>query len=125
MDVFQRIEKMYQVNFAKIEKQIMAYYLGEPKMIKLSNGVEVSEETVVSALKKAGISVEPKHIFRQGDVAHLRGNSDWPTEWRLIINRGYKGLYSVDYHGVIQGDGSQAYFERYKYVYSGRQENLL
>lgn len=29
-------------------------------MIKLSNGVEISEDTVVSALKKAGIKVEPR-----------------------------------------------------------------
>lgn len=31
-------------------------------MIKLSTGVEVSEETVVNALKAAGISVELKHV---------------------------------------------------------------
>jgi len=29
-------------------------------MIKLSNGVEISEDTVVSALKKCGIEVEPE-----------------------------------------------------------------
>lgn len=83
-------------------------------MITLSNGVELSESTVVSALKKAGISVEPKpkkHIFKAGDVAR---NED--GEWRLIV-RVCGTLYGIDKRGLRQGSG-QGHFEAlgYKYV---------
>lgn len=92
-------------------------------MIKLSNGVELSEDTVVSALKKAGINVEPKHIFEAGDVAYV-GSMKSPYDWRLIFS--FTGsLYSVNQAGYKQGDGTQGYFERNHYKYVGRQINLL
>lgn len=96
-------------------------------MIKLSNGVELSENTIVAALEKAGINVEPvkpKHIFKPGDVAK-RDNL-----WRLIIS--FKGtLYAVDKYGTVQGvnnldsEQGQAHFEKYDYKYIGRQSDLL
>lgn len=43
-------------------------------MIKLSNGVEISEDTVVSALKKAGISVEPKPKLKQVKIHCFRAS---------------------------------------------------
>ena len=89
-------------------------------MIKLSNGVEISEDTVVSALKKSGISVEPKHIFRAGDVAK---NYNVTRQWRLIISKGGT-LYAVDELGVICGSG-QRYFEDFNYKFVGRQKDLL
>jgi hypothetical protein len=54
------INKLFQINFAELEIKAVAHYLRGLKMIKLSTGVEISEDTVISALKKAGISVEPK-----------------------------------------------------------------
>ena len=124
MDVFQRINKMYQVAVAEIEREMLAYCLKGIKMIKLSTGVEVSEETVISALKKAGISVEPKHIFRAGDVA-IPGTS---TDWRFIINVGGH-LRSVNKNGFEQGvyepGKGQEHFEKYNYKYVGRQSDLI
>ena len=93
-------------------------------MIKLSNGVEISEDTVVSALKKAGITVEPKHIFKAGDVAYV-GHTKSPYDWRLIFRCDDRKLYSVNQAGNKQGDGSQEYFERNHYNYVGRQLTLL
>lgn len=91
-------------------------------MIKLSNGVEISEDTVVSALKKAGINVEPKHIFETGDVAYCEGKID-SDNWRLIVEI-HRILYSVDNAGnyIIQG---QAAFETYNYKYIGKLKDLL
>jgi len=41
-------------------------------LIKLSNGVEISEETVVAALEKAGIETKPKEpVF--GDIVTVSG----------------------------------------------------
>lgn len=94
-------------------------------MIKLSTGVEISEDTVISALKKAGISVEPKHVFNKGDVAYNETNNkiDKPKDWRLIVGVNGK-LCSVDSYGILQG-WEQKYFERNNYVYAGRQLDLL
>ena len=123
MDVFQRINIMYQTNFAKIEREILAHYLKGQNMIKLSTGIEVSEETVISALKKVGINVEPKHVFAKGDIAQVFGNKS-PGGWRLIISHG-SGLRSVNQCGFIQGDGTQEYFEYNGYKFVGRQKDLL
>lgn len=92
-------------------------------IIKLSNGVEISEETVVNALKKAGISVEPKHVFNAGDVAKVFGNTS-PGSWRLIASIDGK-LYSINQLGYKQGDGTQQYFEHNGYKFVGRQQDIL
>lgn len=92
-------------------------------MIRLSTGVELSEDTVVSALKKAGIRVEPKHVFEAGDVAYNSSIKDLYS-WRLIF-RCNGGLYSINQAGTKQGDGSQEYFEHNHYRYVGRQKDLL
>ena len=123
--VFQRINKMYQVSVAEIEKEMLAYCLKGIKMIKLSDGVEISEDTVISALKKAGISVELKHIFQRGDIAYNEVGSKVHNseDWRFIVSvNGW--LCSVDKNGVLQGWG-QKYFENCNYKYVGRQSDLL
>lgn len=45
-------------------------------MIKLSNGVELSEDTVVSALKKSGIKVEPERPPRVLLYGTTKGNDN-------------------------------------------------
>lgn len=125
MDVFQRINQIYQTNFARIvEEEILTYLKGQ-NMIKLSTGVEVSEETVISALKKAGISVESKYVFKAGDVAYneINGKSHSSDDWRFIVNIDGK-LCSICAPGTLQG-WEQKYFERNNYVYAGRQSDLL
>jgi len=52
------------MNFAELEVRAIAHYLRGLKMIRLSTGVEISEDTVVSALKKCGIKVEPEQPSR-------------------------------------------------------------
>lgn len=95
-------------------------------MIKLSTGTEVSEDTVVSALKKAGINVEPpkpKHIFQAGDVARSKYGY-----WRLIIKINGK-LYAVDKYGYVMGEHSskigQEHFEEFGYKFIGKQSDLI
>jgi hypothetical protein len=94
-------------------------------LIKLSNGVEISEETVVAALEKAGIETKPKpeHIFEAGDVAYVDGVCE-PGNWRLIASIAGK-LKSVNQCGWIQGDGTQQYFKNNHYQYYDKQRNLL
>ena len=90
-------------------------------MIKLGNGVEISEDTVVAALKKAGIETKPpesKHIFGAGDVAK---NED--GEWRFIVYVNGK-LYSVDRGGYSLSEGQKS-FERWGYQFVGKLKNLL
>ena len=99
--------------------QYCKHCLGELKMIKLSNGTEISEDTVISALKKAGISVEPKHIFQAGDVA----TSGTTTYWRFIIQVDGK-LYSVGKNGYVCGTGQDCFTEN-EYKFVGRQSDLL
>lgn len=89
-------------------------------MFKLSNGVEISEETVISALKKSGICVEPKHVWAPGDVAYVDGDANYPVSWRLIISINGE-LKAANQLGWVQGDGSQKYFERNGYKFVGRQ----
>ena len=53
-------------------------------MIKLSNGVELSEDTVVAALKKAGIETNPPEP-KFGDIVTFHKNGDrriWLCEKR-------------------------------------------
>lgn len=86
-------------------------------MIKLSNGVEISEDTVVSALKKAGISVEPKpkkHVFEAGDVVE----PPWKEKRIIIKVGGDLRAFGLDgrqrasqYSGIKNFDGCN-----YKYV---------
>ena len=93
-------------------------------MIRLSNGVELSEDTVISALKKAGISVEPKHVFKAGDVAKTNWSGD--TE-RIIINTHGGNLIAVDTHGNQRGsdkDGDGR-FRDCRYEYVGRLSDML
>lgn len=90
-------------------------------MIKLSNGVEVSEDAVVSALNKAGINVEPpkpKYIFKAGDVARNENN-----ETRIIV-RVNGALKSFSKHGTSISDGQQD-FERFDYKYVGRISDFI
>jgi len=99
-------------------------------MIKLSNGVELSEETVISALetiivalKKTRIEVnppEPGHEFRPGDVAYFNGR-ETPSCWRFITD----GLKSVSSDGFINGEGTQEYFHKNNYKYAGRMTDLI
>ena len=56
----QTLSLWLQINFAEFEIRVIADYLRGLKMIKLSNGVEISEDTVVASLKKCGIKVEPE-----------------------------------------------------------------
>lgn len=92
-------------------------------MIRLSNGVEISEDTVINALEEAGISTTPKHIFEAGDVAYIYENNN-SVNWRLIISI-HRKLKSVNQFGWIQGDGSQEYFKNNHYKYAGKQKDLL
>jgi len=101
-------------------------------MIKLSSGVELSEDTVVAALKKAGISVEPrrsptasvpKHIFKAGDVAYY-GGIESLGNWRFIVSAGGK-LYAIGSNGLPTGSYSQKDFEYHHYKYAGKQYDLL
>lgn len=109
-----------QMNFAEIEIKMIANYLKGLKMIKLSTGVEISEDTVVSALKKAGISVEPKHVFEAGDVAVNEGEADI---WRFIIRIDGR-LCGVDRHGFNNGKG-QKYFEAHNYKFVGKLSDTI
>lgn len=71
-------------------------------MIKLSSGVEISEETVVAALKKVGIETEPskpKHIFEAGDVATTKYEN-----WRFVIRIDGK-IQSVNKYGFSCSTG--------------------
>lgn len=123
MDVFQRINKMYQVSVAEIEKEMLTYCLKGLKMIRLSNGVEISEATVVSALKKAGINIEPKHIFKAGDIAKTPHG-----DWRFIVRIG-ANLHAINRNGCELGayapEEGQEHFEKFNYKYAGRQSDLL
>jgi len=91
-------------------------------LIRLSNGVEISENTIVAALEKAGIETkppEPKHIFEAGDVAKSNG------EWRIIVRDDASGnLKSFSRAGYCLSTG-QARFENYDYKFVGKLENLL
>lgn len=95
------------------------------KMIKLSNGVEISEDTVVAALKAAGINIEPvkpEHIFEVGDVANTPDGG-----WRFIVLIDSK-LIAVNQNGIVQGSGSnggQNHFEAFNYKFVGKQSDLL
>lgn len=88
-------------------------------MIKLSNGVEVSEETVVNALKKAGITTEPVHIFKPGNICfYTSGNKREKSNWRMIVKT-KEGIGAVDANGeFIAADMSQESL-RDKYEYAG------
>jgi len=89
-------------------------------LIKLSNGVEISEETVVAALEKAGIETKPKpkHIFKAGDVARNEYG-----ELRIIIKRSGE-ICSFGLVGEYQNTGQDG-FERLNYEYIGRLKDLL
>ncbi len=122
---YQTMNKMFQVNYAELERKAMSFYFRRTKMIKLSTGVEISEDTVISALKKAGINVEPKHIFKAGDVAYAGQES--PANWRLISLINHK-LYGINQNGILQGSltvGGQDHFDAFDYKYVGRQSDLL
>jgi len=131
----QTMNNMFQIDFAKIEAKLMLdtyeqyqFYnklFGGLKMnktmITLSTGVEISEETVISALKKAGISVEPKHIWKAGDVAYRRGIQNL-NNWRLIVRINGE-LLSINHCGAVRTNSK--YFDIYDYKYAGRQSDLL
>lgn len=94
-------------------------------LIKLSNGVEISEDTIVAALQKAGIETnlsEPQHIFEAGDVAK-KLNSIFHNNWRFIV-RFREELHSFDSKGLYMSTG-QDRFELENYKFIGRQSDLL
>jgi len=117
----------------KIKNLAIAYGMGktrleqllrkEQKMMKLSNGVEISEDTVVSALKKVGINVEPskpKHIFKAGDMAKS-GNFSNSKRIILLIS----GLLrSFDLDGYPQSTG-QNQFESCGYEFIGKLTDFI
>ena len=89
-------------------------------LIKLpSSGVEISEDTILSLMRNAGIKTEPpKHIFKKGDVAKTTFGT-----WRIIIS--YNGLlYSVDENGDVLVRG-QDKFEEIGYEYVGRLKEMV
>ena len=89
-------------------------------MIYLSNGVEVSEDTIVSALKKAGINVEPKHVFEAGDVVE---SGNFSNRKRIILQiDGMLKSYNLD--GFPQSTGQQQ-FEANGYKFIGKLKDLL
>ena len=92
-------------------------------MIKLSNGVELSESTVISALKKAGINVEPKHIFRAGDVVNC---GCYHKSKRIIIRQSDGKLIAIDEDGT-QRDGNDGVnnFSNCNYTYIGRLSDMM
>jgi len=92
-------------------------------MIKLSTGVELSEDTVISALKKAGISVEPKHVFKAGDVAYYGGKTHLSTEWRFIVLIDGK-LCAINRWGSVSSTGQES-FEACGYKYVGRLSDMI
>lgn len=116
----------------KIQNLAIAYGMGQKRlkefsergqnmsMIRLSNGVEISEDTVVSALKKSGISVKPKpkHIFEAGDVAKHPY-----LGLRIILNIGEK-LKSFDQDGCYLSTGQEE-FDNESYKYVGKLRDLL
>lgn len=91
-------------------------------LIKLSNGIEISEDTIMSALKKVGIGTnlpEPtKYIFRAGDIAKNKHG-----KWRLIVSVGGI-LLSVDEDGRELLTSGQEKFEHYGYQFIGRLKDL-
>jgi len=93
-------------------------------MIRLANGVEISEETIVAALEKAGIETKPKpkqHIFEAGDVA--KHPTTFPGKWRFIV--WFKGeLKSFDESGYYMSTGQEK-FENEGYEFVGKQKDLL
>ena len=93
-------------------------------MIKLSTGVELSEDTVVSALKKVGINVEPEHIFKAGDVAETKWSED--TE-RIIVHTYDGNLIAVDTDGHQRGNDkdNDGRFRDCHYKYIGRLSDML
>ena len=84
-------------------------------MIRLSNGVEISEDTVVAALKKAGISVEPKHVFKAGDVAE----PSWGG--RRIIVRINNTLHAVNLNGLR----CSSLVQKSGYKYIGKLSDMM
>lgn len=96
-------------------------------MIKLSTGIEISEDTIISALKKAGISVEPKHVFSRGDIAYAHNGVKYgknKSDWRFIVQLDGK-LHGFDRWGNYSGSCGQVQFESNNYEYAGKQVDLL
>ena len=71
-------------------------------MIKLSNGVEISEQTIVNALKKAGIDVKPKktdgQMYPIATVYSDRLILNLPDKYLSDKYKGY--VFSVSDSGV-------------------------
>jgi len=92
-------------------------------MIKLSNGVELSEDTVVSALKKSGIKVEPEHIFRHGEIVENRYGDK-----RILVRVNGK-LQSIDKNGYCMGDEQngidQKHCQDYGYKCIGKLKDMI
>jgi hypothetical protein len=110
-------------NQIKGEQKMNKY--GKNRVFELSNGVEISEDTVINALKKAGISVEPPkpyYVFKAGDVAYY-GSDRVSSNWRFIVKI-KDDLYGINQCGVSCSIG-QSDFEECNYRYAGRLANLL
>lgn len=87
-------------------------------MIKI-RGKELSEDTIVKACEAYGISFEPAHVFKAGDVATTFG-----SQRRLIVDvEGVLTSYEMGLNiPIVSG---QAKFEEHNYQYVGRLTDLL
>ena len=87
--------------------------------IELSNGVVLSEETIIEACKAQGIKIN--YQFQAGDVV------DTPHGGKRIIITGTDDkLYAVNEYGrVLNLIKSQEDCERYEYKKIGKLNNFL
>lgn len=70
-------------------------------MIRFSNGVELSEKSVIEGLKKAGIEV--KSQFKAGDIA------DYYGELRIIVRETDGTLRSFSERGIPCNAGQEEF----------------
>lgn len=84
------------------------------------DGVELSEDTVRNALKKAGISLEKKHEWKAGDMAFLDG------DFRLIGCTNYR-WFSLCQNGNTRTHNkpNTNHFDNFEYKYIGRFEDMV
>lgn len=80
-------------------------------MIKLSTGVEISEDTIISALKKAGINTEPPEP-KFGDFVKYRGG-----DVRIWLYDRTGKLCAFDNIGRIVGSHSYDYIPTGKSIF--------
>jgi len=90
-------------------------------MVKLpTSGREISEDTIVEALKNLCVFDENKYEFKPGDVAI---SETWNREIRIIVIDA-NTLKSFSDNGRYMSDG-QVGFEKHKYTYVGRISDFI